>query len=174
MKAIVEMFTQAHKSLVYLEKTVTILLLYLMIVLSFGQVVARNLFDTGFMRVEEILRIIVLWLTFLGAGLAAEYNRHVKIDVLAHVVGGGRAAKIIDTLAQIFAMIISSLLFYGAMDYINTVERRTENPPMTLIQGVPDWIFKMVIPYFFLVMAIRCLINIRRIIMGTHRRSIEP
>ncbi|MFH1888246.1 MAG: TRAP transporter small permease, partial [Pseudomonadota bacterium] len=144
---------------------------FTMIFLSFGQVVARNIFSTGFMWVDEVLRIQVLWLTFLGAGLAAEYNRHVKIDVLAHLMGGSSATKVVDTMAQIVALVVCVLLFLGAVEFIR-VERMYSSS--VLIRGVPDWLFRVVIPYFFFSMAIRCVINMRRIFRGTHTRSIEP
>ncbi|MFH2098365.1 MAG: TRAP transporter small permease, partial [Pseudomonadota bacterium] len=124
-----------------------------------------------FMWVDEVLRIQVLWLTFLGAGLAAEYNRHVKIDVLAHLMGGSSATKVVDTMAQIVALVVCVLLFLGAVEFIR-VERMYSSS--VLIRGVPDWLFRVVIPYFFFSMAIRCVINMRRIFRGTHTRSIEP
>lgn len=171
MKTILEVLGQAHKSLIFLEKTLVIILLFAMVLLSFGQVVFRNIFQTGFMWVDEVLRVQVLWLTFLGAGLAAEYNRHVKIDVLSHVMGSGAMSKTIDILAQLFAMAVGILLFYGAYDYIQ-VERQYATPGP--IWNVPDYVWRMVIPYFFLVLSIRSVINVGRIIQGTHRRTIEP
>ncbi|MBU2488847.1 MAG: TRAP transporter small permease [Proteobacteria bacterium] len=171
MREFVAVLSRMHKGVIFCEKSLVLTLLFTMIFLSFGQVVARNIFSTGFMWVDEVLRIQVLWLTFLGAGLAAEYNRHVKIDVLAHLMGGSSATKVVDTMAQIVALVVCVLLFLGAVEFIR-VERMYSSS--VLIRGVPDWLFRVVIPYFFFSMAIRCVINMRRIFRGTHTRSIEP
>jgi TRAP-type C4-dicarboxylate transport system permease small subunit len=171
MKFLVDILAQAHKSLVFLEKALVILILFAMVALSFGQVVARNLFQAGWMWIDEALRLQVLWLTFLGAGLAAEYNRHVKIDVLTHILGDSRISKAVDTVAQLFAMSVCILLFAAAYKYVQVEAQYSTG---TLALGLPDWFFRLCIPYFFFIMALRCLINIRRIFLGTHRRSIEP
>lgn len=118
-----------------------------------------------------MLRIEVLWVAFLGAGLAAEYNRHIKIDVLSHVMGGGRGSRILDTSAQVFALLVCIALFWASCRYIQSEARF---PACNLIEGVPDWVFRLVIPYFFLAMSFRCVINMRRIFKGTFTRTVEP
>lgn len=172
MKIIIEFLSQAHKSLVYLEKTVVILTLFSMIFLAFLQVVSRNIFSYGFMSIDEILRIQVLWLTFLGACLASEYARHIQIDVLAHFLGGGAATKVLNILAQVVCLGVCLLLARAAIDYINMVAASGAEP--SPIGAIPMWVFHLVIPYAFIAMGIRCLINIGRIYTGNYSRSIEP
>ncbi|MBW1989577.1 MAG: TRAP transporter small permease [Deltaproteobacteria bacterium] len=171
MQQLVAFLSRIHKGVVFCEKALVLLLLFTMIFLAVGQVVARNVFSAGFIWVDEVLRIQVLWLAFLGAGLAAEYNRHVKIDVLSHVLGSTTATKTVDTAAQVFAMVVCVFLFIAAVIFIQVEARYSSS---VLIRGVPDWVFRVIIPYFFFSMSIRCLINMRRIYLGTHTRSIEP
>ncbi len=52
-----------------------------MLVLAVVQVLARNLFETGFPRAEIVLRYLVLLVSFAGATLAIREHRHIKIDV---------------------------------------------------------------------------------------------
>ncbi|WP_051327390.1 TRAP transporter small permease subunit [Desulfatibacillum aliphaticivorans] len=174
-EASVECMANIHKSMIYVEKIALIILLFTMIFMQFGQVIARNIFQTGIMWVDEVLRVEVLWVAFLGAGLAAEYNRHIKIDVLSHLLGDSKASKTLDVFAQVFALIACALLFNAAVTYI---ESEAKYPAFTLVDTdflkVPDHFFRLVIPYFFLVMSVRCIINIRRIILGGYTRTIEP
>ena len=174
-KAAVECLGNIHKSMIYVEKIALIILLFTMIFMQFGQVVARNIFQTGIMWVDEVLRIEVLWVAFLGAGLAAEYNRHIKIDVLSHLLGDGPASKILDTCAQVFALAACAMLFGASVQYIVSEARY---PAFTVVDTdflkIPDHVFRLVIPYFFLVMSVRCIINIRRIISGTYTQAVEP
>ncbi len=171
MGPFIAVLSRMHKGVIFCEKSVVLMLLFTMILLSFGQVVARNIFSTGFMWVDEVLRLQVLWLTFLGAGLAAEYNRHVKIDVLGHLLGGSTATKVVDSLGQLVALLVCVLLTMGAVEFIRVEAQYSSS---AIFRGIPDWVFRIVIPYFFFSMAIRCLINVRRIVKGTHTRSIEP
>jgi TRAP-type C4-dicarboxylate transport system permease small subunit len=55
--------------------------LLLLLMLALAQIVARNLFDTGFAAAETLSRYLVLYVTFFGAVLAVEHDRHIKIDV---------------------------------------------------------------------------------------------
>jgi TRAP-type C4-dicarboxylate transport system permease small subunit len=52
-----------------------------MLALSVVQVLARNLFETGFPTAEIVLRYLVLLVSFAGATLAIREHRHIKIDV---------------------------------------------------------------------------------------------
>ena len=114
-------------------------------------------------------------MAFLGAGLAAEYNRHIKIDVLSHLLGDGPASRILDVCAQLFALAACASLFVAAAIYIQS---EAKYPAFTLVDTdflkIPDHFFRLVIPYFFLVMSARCIINIRRILMGAYTKTIEP
>jgi len=51
--------------------------------LTLTQVIARNLFDTGFPLLDTLARHLVLYVLFFGAALALDARRHIKIDVLA-------------------------------------------------------------------------------------------
>ncbi|MCJ7772306.1 MAG: TRAP transporter small permease subunit [Desulfobacterales bacterium] len=135
-------------------------LVFSMIVLSFGQVVARNIFSTGFIWVDEVLRMEVLWVAFVGAALATEYNQHIKIDFLASIIHSDFSKKIIGISAHLFAFFICSLLFIVALDYLHTVGSDSTS---TIIRGIPDWSFRCVIPYCFFMVSIRSVINIMKI-----------
>ncbi|MBW1813319.1 MAG: TRAP transporter small permease subunit, partial [Deltaproteobacteria bacterium] len=83
MKNLISRLTSINQFFILFEKVLLTTLLFSMIVLSFGQVVARNLFSTGFIWVDQMLRLEVLWVAFIGAALATEFNQHIKIDFLA-------------------------------------------------------------------------------------------
>ncbi len=155
-----KLFSAFNRYLLVFEKVFMCILLFSMIFLSFGQVVARNLFSSGFIWIDQVLRIELLWVTFIGASLATEYRQHIKIDFLANVIRSDHLKKIINTVAQVFALAVCILLFFVAANYIKVVSPDTA---ATIIHGIPDWTLKLVIPYCFFVMVIRCIINIMRI-----------
>ena len=126
-----------------------------MIVLSFGQVVARNFLFTGFIWIDQVLRMEVLWVAFLGAPLATEYNQHIKIDFLTSVIRSAVLKKQIGLIAHIFAFFICCLLFIVSFNYIHIINSDFTS---TVIQGVPDWFFQLIIPYSFFVISLRIFI----------------
>ena len=73
--------------------------LAVMITLMFMNVVLRYLFSKGFAWSEEVSRICFIYLTYLGAIVAARENRHLLIDsLLNRLPGAGKI--IIYTLIQ--------------------------------------------------------------------------
>ena len=69
--------------LIVIEKTLAGLSLFILLVFSLIQIIARNFFDFGFIQIDMISRHMVLVLTFMGAALVIEDDRHIKIDILA-------------------------------------------------------------------------------------------
>ncbi len=59
-----------------------ILILAAMAVMVFANVVLRFLTDNSILWVEEVSRYLMIWLTFLGAGLVLRYGGHIGIDTL--------------------------------------------------------------------------------------------
>ncbi len=72
-----------RRGLVRIESLLAGLSLLLLLLLSVGQIVARNLFDTGATVVDELQRHLVIYVTFLGAALATDGGRHIRVDVLS-------------------------------------------------------------------------------------------
>jgi TRAP-type C4-dicarboxylate transport system permease small subunit len=131
-----------------------------MVILSFGQVVARNLFSTGFIWVDHVLRLEVLWVAFIGAAHATEYHQHIKIDFIASITRSDFSKQLITAGAHMFAFIICCLLFIVSSYYIRIV---SSDITSTVIQGIPDWSFQLIVPYCFFFAALRFLISIIKI-----------
>ena len=156
MKHVIFILTLANRYLVLFEKIVLAILLFSMIVLSFGQVVARNIFSTGFIWIDQVLRLDVLWVAFLGAALATEYHQHIKIDFLASLIRSESSKNLIITGANIFAFLICCLLLIVSSRYIYIV---SSDMTSTVLVGIPDWLFQLIIPYCFFVASLRIFIN---------------
>jgi len=150
---IVRVVLFSHRSLVGLEKTLLCLLLFSMIGLSFFQVVLRNFFDFGFVWINEVLRAQVVWLVFIGAALAADQQRHLRIDLVSRLLKHRVVIRrLTDVFADLFCAAASILLFWAAVQYI--VLTRPFSPE-TVFFGAPEWMLRLVIPYAFAAMAIR-------------------
>jgi TRAP-type C4-dicarboxylate transport system permease small subunit len=60
-----------------------------MIALAAAQIVLRNVWGGAIDWADELLRILVLWATMLGAVAASREQRHVSIDALSRYLPSG-------------------------------------------------------------------------------------
>lgn len=97
-------------------QAILIFLILAMVVMGFGQVVLRKLFDKGFPEVNVILQFSVLWVAFLGAALATHRQKHIKIDALTPVFPD-RAKPWLLGLVNLVGIGLCGVLFRGAWDF---------------------------------------------------------
>ncbi len=57
-----------------------------MVVLVFGNVVLRYVFNSGIPISEELSRWLLVWLTFLGAIVALRQHAHLGVDTLVRAL----------------------------------------------------------------------------------------
>lgn len=89
------------------------LLLAAMVVLVFGNVVARYGFNSGITLSEELSRWMFIWLTFLGAVIALKERGHLGMDmIVAKLPTAGK--KICLVVGQIIMLYIVGLMFEGS------------------------------------------------------------
>lgn len=60
--------------------------LAVMVVLVFGNVVLRYVFNSGIATSEELSRWLLVWLTFLGAIVALREHAHLGVDTLVRAL----------------------------------------------------------------------------------------
>lgn len=86
-------------------KLVIALCLAAMVVLVFGNVALRYLFNSGLTQSEELSRWLLVWLTFLGAIIAVREHAHLGVDTLV---------KVLPTLGKKICFVISYVLMLWA------------------------------------------------------------
>ena len=67
-------------------KVAIALCLAVMVVLVFGNVVLRYVFNSGIATSEELSRWLMVWLTFLGAIVALRQHAHLGVDTLVRAL----------------------------------------------------------------------------------------
>lgn len=89
-----------------------VLLLAAMVVMVFGNVVLRYLFDTGIDVSEELSRFFFVWLTFVGAVVVGRENAHLGVETLVARLGdSGRRLCMI--LSDVFVILCCAIFFWG-------------------------------------------------------------
>ena len=133
--------------------TVTVLL-SLMILIAFGQVILRNVFNEGILWGDIFIRQLVLWVGFLGAALAVRESKHISIDFLPHFLPK-TWGKFIQFIVNFTTGIISGFLALAALRFVQFEMEGSA----TLFLNIPVWIFQIILPYSFCVISARFLIK---------------
>jgi len=127
------------------------LILAWMIVLAFVQVVLRNVFSFGFPWMEELLRLSVLWVGFLGASLAIRQGRHINIDVFSRMLPD-RLKPCLRLVVDLVMLGVCLVFLSAAVEYIR-VEKEFGDISDAL--GVPLWTLQIIFPFLFAVGSFR-------------------
>ncbi|CUS78472.1 TRAP-type C4-dicarboxylate transport system, small permease component [Candidatus Kryptonium thompsonii] len=142
-----------------IELIILMVLLSLMVIISFTQVVLRNIFETGISWADPMLRYTVLWLAFIGASIATRENRHINIDVLTRLLSP-KLKKIVSVLTNLFALSVCLILLKSSIDFIK-IEMQF---PSEIFLGLKNWMLEIIIPIGFSMMSLRFLLNIIKLI----------
>ncbi|MEM6511846.1 MAG: TRAP transporter small permease [Pseudomonadota bacterium] len=144
------------------ENTLLILVLGSMVAVAFLQIILREVFSTGVIWANELVRILVLWLAIVGAVAAARDNRHIRIDLLSHLLSD-KLVKGIRIVVDLFAAAVSGIVAVYLWRYIQ-VEVELE---FTVLDGLPAFPAHVIAPigfvllsYRFLILAIKQLIEL--------------
>lgn len=77
--------------------------LALILVLTLAQVVLRYFFDSPLLWSEELSRLLVVWMTFIGAAAVCWQGRHLSVDVFV-VLLPERVRKFVRLINQFLAL----------------------------------------------------------------------
>jgi len=83
--------------------------LLLLLLLAVLQILARNLFDAGLADAAALTRYLVLYVTFFGAALAVERNRHIRIDIACNFMSPAARARLFRPIHALAALVCAFL-----------------------------------------------------------------
>lgn len=136
------------------EKTLAIILLGLMILLSFLQVVLRNIFSTGILWADPLLRNFVLWLAFLGASLATHNEKNINVDIFSRFLSE-RGRHFVKTVIYVFAGTVSFFLLKASITFLFD-EFESKTILFTIGElNILSWWMQLIIPIGFGLMMFR-------------------
>lgn len=121
-----------------------------MVFLSALQIFLRNVFASGLLWIDPLLRHLVLLLAFLGAVAATGAKRHIQINVLGRLLHGA-ASRIAGAAVALLGAALCLALARASLGLL------AEEIPIgeTAFLGVPTWSVILVFPLAFLGMALR-------------------
>lgn len=91
--------------LIQLETWLAAASLLLLLALALLQILIRNLFDSGIADADTLTRYLVLYVTFLGAAVAVDRDRHIKIDVCCTMLKPATLRKLYRPMRALAAVV---------------------------------------------------------------------
>ncbi len=137
--------------LLSLNRWLVIVILAAMALMVFANVVLRFLTDASIFWAEEVSRYLMIWLTFLGAGLVLRYGGHIGIDTLQD--SAPRYAPAIRAFIFVFL-----LGFFGFMVWIGTRYALLTWGQITPVMQIPVGIVYLAMPVGFALLILHLLI----------------
>ncbi|NNC77036.1 MAG: TRAP transporter small permease [Woeseiaceae bacterium] len=134
----------------FVENAALVGLLCGMMLLAVGQIIAREVFSTGFVYTDELIKLMLLWLAMVGSVAASRDDRHIRIDALSHLLPP-MAVKISRLVVDVFAAIVCGVIAWHAYRYL-LLEIEFED---TVLNDVPMWIAHSIVPVAFLLLTYR-------------------
>lgn len=136
------------------ENTVLVLLLTAMIVLAVGQIALREIFATGIIWADEFIKLLVLWIAMLGSIAASRDDRHLRIDVLSHLLSE-KMISVTRLVVETFAAIICGIVAWNAYRWLQ-IELEYQD---TVLIDFPAWFAHAILPVAFLLMTYRFVLS---------------
>jgi C4-dicarboxylate transporter DctQ subunit len=125
-----------------LEEGIIALLFAAMTVVTFSQVVARYVFNTGAVWAVELTVYLFAWLVLFGMSYGVKVHAHLGIDAFVKLFSS-RAQRILGLLAVAAGLIYGGILLIGSWQYVWKLFQigiESEDLP------IPQWVPMAILP----------------------------
>ena len=146
------LFKQVVIILQKIEDTVLVGLLLLMICMAVLQIFMRNLFDSGILWGDSLVKVLVLWIGLMGAMIASRNSHHISIDILSKFLPE-HIKKITNFIISVFTSIVCGIMAYYSLSFV-IMEKQDG---YTAFANIPAWICESIIPIAFAIISLRYL-----------------
>lgn len=137
----------------HLEEWLITLLLASMTLLTFSQVVARYVFNSGAVWALEVTTYLFAWLVLLGASYIIKCGAHIAVDSVVDLFSE-KNKKIITLFAISACMVFVIIMFIGSYEYVallKDIDIEMEDLPIL------EWQAKIILPLGFALMFYRLI-----------------
>ena len=130
-----------RKFLSHIEESFIALLLATMVLVTFSQVVARYVFNSGAIWALELTTYLFAWLVLFGISYGIKKHIHIGVDAFAKLFSSP-VQRFFGILSVLASMIYAGLMLYGSWVYFAIkFKRGTETDDLP----IPEWVFLSVL-----------------------------
>ncbi len=131
------------------EKTILVGLFLALIASMAINIIQRNVFGQSSQLTQEVMPLMVLWITMVGASLALRQGKHISMELFLRFMKPSMR-KTLGRIAAVFGALIMALGFYLSLDFMSGELK---------IFGTKGYL-SLIVPYFFAVAFIGYVIQI--------------
>ncbi len=153
MRGIVERFESVLGAVDGLVRWVVVTALLLMTVVLFLNSIGRSVLNISFVGGPALSRLLVIWLTFLGAYLAVRSGTHITVDVFQRVLGT-RTVKRLSIPIGLFGAATTAYIAWLSAIFTWT---RFDAGQMDPMLEIPSGLFYLPVPIGGFLMALAFL-----------------
>lgn len=153
VKRIASIFNNLEKAGTLAEDALLLIILISMIMLAGAQILLRNFFDFSVFWGDEMLRLMVLWLTIAGGLAASRMDKHISIAVVDRFLPA-KAQLVSKVIIDLFTATICALFAWHSARFVMGSFEFGD----TLMRNVPAWTLQIILPIGFGLMAFRHMI----------------
>ena len=153
-------------SLERLEEGLIAFLLAAMTLITFGQVIARYIFNFSFTWALELTGVLFAWLIFLGIPYGVRVGSHIGVDTLVKALGP-KTARVLGGIAAALCIAYSVILLVGSWSYVATmyqIDITMQDLP------IPQWAPRSILLVSFGLLTLRFSQLLYRIVTGRETR----
>ncbi len=147
------------RTLAAVENSMIVALVTIMVIMAFTQVLLRNFFDSGILWGDIFLRHLVLWVGFIGASLATRDEKHISIDALSRLASL-RVLPYVKFITDVATITVCIILANAGYKFV--ASEKAANTILFKVTGLgdmPAWIFQLIIPLGFGLIAFRFILK---------------
>lgn len=145
-----------------LEEGMIILLLLGMTLLTFVQVVARYVFNSGFVWALEVTTYMFAWLVLIGMSYGVKVGFHIGIDVVVKLMPP-RTQRFVSVFATLLCLLYAAILLIGSYRYVDTMHMLGVEAEDIALER---WLLAIILPIGFLLLGWRLAQTAWRILRG--------
>ncbi|BDH62197.1 C4-dicarboxylate ABC transporter permease [Lysinibacillus sp. PLM2] len=137
----------------YVEEVILFITFLTITLITFANVLSRNIFKFSFSFTEEITINLLVLLTFVGTALGVRRYAHLGFTLI-YDIAGSIAKKIIILISSIMSIVLFSILLYYGYEMVQFQMKINQTTPAL---GMPQWILSLALPFGALLCLVRTL-----------------
>lgn len=137
----------------FLERSLLVVGLFLILIIGCFHVLARNLIGKGLAFSSVLAQHLTVWLGLLGATLAASSSEHISIDAFSRILRN-QGLKANKVLIGAVSSILCGILTYRTVIFFIFAYQQGQKVHLGNL-NLPLWCFLVIFPYAFGLITIR-------------------
>src|ERR1700693_82904 len=143
-------FKRLVKIVTWAENALLITMLALMVSLAAAQILFRNFLDMSILGADQMLRLLVLGVAFMGPVAASREGKHIHVDAIARWLPV-KVKSGVTALTDFFTLVVCLLLAWQSLRFMQSARVSGE----MAFGGLPVWVAGSILPLAFTLIALR-------------------